>query len=88
MDDKNFVVSIGEASRLCEVSIKQIRNWQEKGIIPDNSRVVCGKRAYRQFAKKDLEAISLIKSYLDQGYTLSSSAVQAQSKTNSGGKLQ
>jgi len=69
--------SIGDAARLAGVSVKQIRHWQEKGYIPTLPRVVCGQRSYRQFANDDLEIIQKIKSYLDEGYTLSASAEKA-----------
>ena len=69
--------SIGDAARLAGVSVKQIRHWQQKGYIPTRPRVLCGQRSYRQFAKDDLEIIQKVKSYLDQGYTLSASAKKA-----------
>ena len=69
--------SIGDAARLAGVSVKQIRHWQEKGYIPSLPRVVCGQRSYRQFANDDLQRIQKVKSYLDQGYTLSASAEKA-----------
>ncbi len=47
MKSKNKIYSIGEASRLTGVTIKQIRNWEEKGYIPAPMRVICGERAYR-----------------------------------------
>ncbi len=75
--NKRVTVSIGEAARLCGVTVKQIRHWQDRGYIPECQRVVCGERSYRQFAKDDLEIIQKVKSYLDQGYTLSASAKKA-----------
>ena len=73
--------SIGDAARLAGVSVKQIRHWQQKGYIPTRPRVVCGQRSYRQFAKDDLQIIQKVKSYLDQGYTLSASAKKAAEDT-------
>ena len=70
--------SIGDAARLAGVSVKQIRHWQQKGYIPTRPRVVCGQRSYRQFANDDLKIIQKVKSYLDQGYTLSASAKKAE----------
>lgn len=70
-------VLIGDAARICGVTVKQLRNWQDKGYIRSGPRIVCGERAYRQFDKEDLEVILEIKRYLDQGYTLNVSARKA-----------
>ena len=78
-------VSIGEAARLAGVTVKQIRHWMEKGYIPERPRVICGKRAYRQFGDDDLKAIKAVKSYLDQGYTLPVAAEKAAEKFEMGG---
>jgi len=67
-------VSIGEASRICNVTAKQIRHWQEKGYISEGNRILCGERSYRQFGDRELMAIQLMKSLLDQGYTVQASA--------------
>jgi DNA-binding transcriptional MerR regulator len=64
------VYAIGEAARITDVTVKQIRNWSSCGYIPEPSRVVCGERSYRQFHSNDLQIISKIKAYLDEGYSL------------------
>ena len=69
--------SIGEAGRLCGVTEKQIRHWEEKDHIPTAQRVICGERSYRQYSEKDLDLIRKIKEYLDEGYTLSAAAGKA-----------
>ena len=63
-------ISIGEAARLTGVSVKRIRSWEERGYIPSPQRIDCGQRSFRQYKEADLEIISRIKSYLDDGYTL------------------
>jgi DNA-binding transcriptional MerR regulator len=73
----NQTVSIGEAARLCGVTVKQIRHWQDREYIPEPQRVVCGERAYRQFGEEDLEHIKKIKQYLDAGFRLSIAAEKA-----------
>jgi len=70
-------VSIGEAARLCGVTAKKIRYWQDREFIPEPQRVVCGERAYRQFVEEDLEIIKRIKWYLDAGFRLNSAAEKA-----------
>lgn len=85
MSKKN--VLIGEAAKVCGVTVKQIRHWQDKGYIKSAPRIVCGERAYRQFEKEDLEVIRSIKEYLDQGYTLKTAAGKAAGKIkDNGGK--
>lgn len=81
-------VLIGDAARICRVTIKQLRHWQDKGYIRSGPRIVCGERAYRQFEKEDLEVIRSIKEYLDQGYTLKTAAGKAAGKINEvGGEI-
>lgn len=81
-------LSIGEAARLCNVSVKQIRHWHEKGYIPEPERVVCGERAYRTFGIEDLDIIKGIKSYLEEGYRLAVAAKKAAEEiTKRGGDL-
>ena len=69
--------SIGAASRMTSVSRRKIRNWEACGHIPLADRVVCGERAYRYFTAKQVETITKIKSYLDQGYTLAHASKMA-----------
>ena len=53
-ETKRKVVSIGEAARICNVTVKQIRFWEERGYIPSAQRVICGERSYRKYGKDDL----------------------------------
>ena len=69
--------SIGEAAKICGVTHKQIRHWEDKGHIPKSNRVICGERSYRQYSEKDFDLISRIKKYLDEGFTLSAAAKKA-----------
>jgi DNA-binding transcriptional MerR regulator len=78
--DQNRNYSIGETARICGVTEKQIRHWELKGLIPPAKRVVCGKRAYREFGSKDLELIRRIKRNLEKGFTLSTAARNAAGK--------
>ncbi|MFC1839809.1 MerR family transcriptional regulator [Thermodesulfobacteriota bacterium] len=84
MTKKN--VLIGEACRLCGVSVKQVRHWQSKGYLKDGPRIICGERAYRQFAEDDLAKIRKIKKYLDDGFTLKVASKKAADETLKGGK--
>jgi hypothetical protein len=69
--------SIGEAARICGVTEKQIRRWEERGHIPSPQRVICGKRDYRQFTEEGFRLIRRIKEYLDEGFTLPVAAKKA-----------
>lgn len=72
--------SIGDTARMTGVTRKKIRNWEARGYIPDAYRVVCGKRSYRYFTLDQIERITKIKSYLDQGYTLAHAAKMARNR--------
>jgi DNA-binding transcriptional MerR regulator len=74
---KNQTYSIGDVSKRTNVSLKQIRRWEAKGYITEAERVVSGHFAYRRFTLKQIEMISSIKAFLDEGYTLSAAAKKA-----------
>ena len=76
--------SIGEAARICGVTQKQIRHWEEKKHIPEAQRVICGERSYRQFTETDFNLIHKIREYLDEGYTLSTAAKKAAEEISTG----
>ena len=80
---KRQTYSIGEAARICGVTEKQIRHWEQKGHIPTPQRVICGKRSYRQFTEEGFNLIRTIREYLDQGFTLSIAARKARGNGSS-----
>jgi MerR family redox-sensitive transcriptional activator SoxR len=80
-DIQHKTYSIGEAARICGVTEKQIRHWEEKGHIPHLQRVICGKRNYRQFTEEGFRLIRRIREYLDEGFTLSVAAKKAGAET-------
>ena len=69
-------VSIGTAAAATNTTVKMLRYWQEKGYI-NPERVYSGSRGFRWYYPEDLEKITKIKSYIDQGYTLQASARKA-----------
>ena len=77
--------SIGDTSRITGVSPKQIRHWEERGYIGTAERIICGERAYRHFAKEQVEQIKTIKSLLDEGYSLSHASRMAAKINKKGG---
>jgi DNA-binding transcriptional MerR regulator len=73
--------SIGDTAKITGATQKQIRHWEIKGYIPTADRVVCGERAYRRFTLEQVELISKIKAFLDEGYNLSAAAKKATGMT-------
>ena len=76
----NKTFSIGDAARMSGASQKQIRNWESRGHIPEAGRVVAGERAYRRFTVDQVQLITKIRNYLDEGFTLSAACEKAKSK--------
>jgi len=74
---KHPTYSIGDTSKMSGASIKQVRNWETRGYIPTAERIVSGDRAYRRFSLKQVEMISRIKCFLDEGYTLPAATEKA-----------
>ena len=68
--------SIGDASRITGVSQRKLRSWEGK-YIPEPERLVCGERAYRRYTQAQIDLITRIKEYQDQGFTLSAAAKKA-----------
>jgi len=68
--------SIGDASEMTGVSQKKLRGWEGKHI-PDPERIVCGDRAYRRYTQNQVDLITRIKEYQDQGFTLSAASEKA-----------
>ena len=76
-------VSIGTAAELTSTTVKMLRYWEEKGFITPE-RVYSGSRGYRFYHPEDLQKITRIKNYIDQGYTLHAAAQMADAgKSNS-----
>lgn len=67
-------LGIGQAAALCDVSIRQLSYWTDKGIITpvDEEK----NRCYDFLA---LEKVALIKQALDQGYSLEGAVAEADS---------
>ena len=51
-------------------------SWEGKHI-PKPERIVCGERAYRRYTQAQINLITRIKEYQDQGFTLSAAAKKA-----------
>jgi DNA-binding transcriptional MerR regulator len=73
--------SIGDTAKMTGATQKQIRHWEAKGYISEAGRVVSGVRAYRRFTLGQVETISKIKEFLDEGFTLLAAAQKVTGKT-------
>ena len=72
-------VSIGTAAEATNTTVKMLRYWEEKGYISPE-RVYSGSRGYRFYHPADLQKITRIKNFIDQGYTLQAAAQMADEK--------
>ena len=68
---EKLVVGIGEVSQITSIPTRQIRYWEDKGIITSLTEEE-GKN--RRYDYKNIKKILLIKELLDDGYTLDASA--------------
>jgi len=67
-------LGIGQAASLCDVSIRQLSYWTDKGIITP-----VDEEKNRSYDFSALEKVALIKQALDQGYSLEGAVVEADS---------
>ena len=73
---KDKTYSIGDTSRITGVSQRRLRSLEGK-YIPEPERIVCGERAYRRYTQAQINLITRIKKYQDQGFTLKAAAQKA-----------
>lgn len=66
-------LGIGQAASLCDVSIRQLSYWTDKGIITP-----VDEEKNRCYDYMSLERVALIKQALDQGYSLEGAAAEAE----------
>ena len=74
---KKLVVGIGEVSSITEVPIRQIRYWEQKGIIESVNNTSNSTRRYNY---TNIKKIMLIKELIDEGYTLDASAKKVEQR--------
>jgi len=75
LDDHEFlaklIVGIGEVSEITGIPQRQLRYWQDKGII----KTIAGTGvSTRRFNYLEIKKILLIKELLDEGFTLEAAA--------------
>jgi DNA-binding transcriptional MerR regulator len=80
-------VSIGTAAEISNTTVKMLRYWEEKGYISPE-RVYSGSRGYRFYSHDDVQKITRIKNYIDQGYTLHGAVQMADEKQSNNRRKQ
>lgn len=81
MDDAGFlsklVVGIGEVAEITGIPQRQLRYWQEKGLIKTNADATTSTRRFNYL---EIKKILLIKELLDEGYTLEAAAQKVEKR--------
>jgi MerR family transcriptional regulator, global nitrogen regulator len=75
-----LVVGIGEVSNITGVPQRQIRYWEEKGIIQS---VKEGEGTTRKYDYLNIKKILLVKELLEDGFTLDAAAKKVQERMKS-----
>lgn len=82
LEDHEFlsklVVGIGEVAEITGIPQRQLRYWQEKGII--HTIVDDYSATTRRFNYLEIKKILLIKELLDEGFTLSAAAKKVEKR--------
>ncbi len=74
-----LIVGIGEVAQITNLPTRQIRYWEEKGIIKSLTEEE-GKN--RRYDYENIKKMLLIKELLDEGYTLDAAALKIQNRMN------
>lgn len=82
LDDHEFlrklIVGIGEVSKITGIPQRQLRYWQEKGLIKTTTEA--GSSITRRFDYLEIKKILLIKELLDEGFTLEAAAKKIENR--------
>jgi len=68
MESKTF--SISSVSEMTGVSKNRIREWHDKGLLPNVQWIPVGSRNHRRFTEGDINLIKKIDKYQKQGFVL------------------
>ena len=75
MENKTF--SISSVSEMTGVSKNRIREWHDKGLLPNVQWIPVGSRNHRRFTEDDIKLIKKIDEYQKQGFVLRVAAEKA-----------
>ena len=93
MKEKIETFSISQVSQMTGVSKNRIREWHDKGYLPQVQWIAVGSRNHRRFTSKAVETIQRIDRYQKEGCLLTMAAIRGNkssisSKSNEkGGKV-
>ena len=79
LENDTLLIGISELSKMCEVSPRQLRYWEEKGFIQSVSKEDNEARKYRL---PTVMKVELIKKFLDDGFKLTKAVEKAEFKIN------
>jgi DNA-binding transcriptional MerR regulator len=77
LENDNLLVGISELSQMCEISPRQLRYWEQKGLIQS---VPQEENAPRKYRLPTVVKVELIKRFLDEGFTLAKAVEKAEKK--------
>ena len=77
LENDNLLVGISELSQMCEVSPRQLRYWEQKGLIES---VPQEENAPRKYRLPTVIKVELIKRFIDEGFTLTKAVEKAEEK--------
>lgn len=77
LENDNLLVGISELSRMCEISPRQLRYWEQKGLIQS---VPQEENVPRKYRLPTVIKVELIKRFLDEGFTLTKAVEKAEEK--------
>ena len=75
MENKTF--SISSVSEMTGVSKNRIREWHDKGLLPNVRWIPVGTRHHRRFTQEHINLITKIDEYQRQGFVLKVAAERA-----------
>ncbi|WP_281164577.1 MerR family transcriptional regulator [Liquorilactobacillus sicerae] len=76
MRQDNFLLGIGDIARATGVSQRKLRYWEQRGYI--KAAKCADNHQHRKYSYYTMARISLIKSYLDSGFTLKAAVEKTQ----------
>ena len=74
---KNKTFSISSVSEITGVSKNRIREWHDKGLLPQVELIPVGSRRHRRFTQHDINLIQRIDEYQKKGFVLKVAAEKA-----------
>jgi DNA-binding transcriptional MerR regulator len=77
---ENGTFSISSVSEMTGVSKNRIREWHDKGLLPQVEWIPVGSRHHRRFTQEDISLIEKIDEYQKKGFVLKVAAQKAMKK--------